>query len=242
VIVRPVGDHLFLITQPDHARLAETIMAAWRLDRFPSPTRRDTILLATGAHDDGWIEEDGRPTIDPASGTILDFRAMRDHSRQAIWPRAVARLSSTPYAAALVAQHAIQVYDSMRDRDDWQPFFTQMERLRDEKLAGAAPLTLDALMADYFFVRMGDLLSLTFCNGWTDPGGLGGHRFTLKGSELTVTGDPFRGADVPLTVNARRLPNRRFVTREDAAAAFGAAPHVLLNGVARGLDGPDARP
>ena len=106
MIVRQFADSLLLITQPDHAHLAREVMGrALPLARHP---RRDAILLAVREHDNGWAEPDAEPIIGP-SGDVADFIAAPIAVRQGVWPRAVARLAGDPWAAALVAQHAITV-------------------------------------------------------------------------------------------------------------------------------------
>jgi hypothetical protein len=234
MIVRPSDGHLLLITQPDHAALAASMMNAWRADGFPASPRRDVTLSATMHHDDGWIEVDRAPLVNEANGRLLDFIGAPDAVRLAVWPRVVARLSRTPYAAALVAQHALRIFDPHRAAMDLRAFFAEMEALRDRALADAAPLSLDDLVDDYFFVGMGDTLSLTFCNAWTEERRLAQYHIVLRGSRLTIDPDPFGGHEVPLHVTARRLPDRSF-TATEAAAAFDAAPLVTLPVV---LSGP----
>src|SRR5215213_8305992 len=98
MIVRRDPTHLLLITQPDHAALAAAVMDAWR-HPLPDAPVRDVVLLATREHDNGWYEEDAAPLVDETTGRILDFMTAPDSVRQGIWPRAVERLGSTPYAA-----------------------------------------------------------------------------------------------------------------------------------------------
>lgn len=233
VIVRTSDHQFLLIAQPVHAALAATLMNAWRADGLPTSPRRDAILRATLTHDDGWIEEDRAPIVDEPSGRILDFMTAPAPVRQGVWPRGVSRLSSTPYEAALVAQHAISVYRSNQSSADWARFFAVMETLRDEHLARCAPRTLEDLVHDYFFVRIGDFMSLIFCNAWTDVEHLAHYELRLQGTRLSVTPDPFGGRHIPFTVEARRLPGRRF-DREGALAAYASAPLVTLTGVATG--------
>ena len=109
MIVRTDADVLHLITQPDHAALARRIMERWQCEPLPPPERRASVFHAIGAHDDGWIEFDNPLVID-ASGQIADFMTAPAAARRAVWPRAVAKLASDPWAAALVAQHAIHIY------------------------------------------------------------------------------------------------------------------------------------
>jgi hypothetical protein len=229
VIVRPDGEHLLLITQPDHAALAARLMAAWQRDGLPTSPRRDVILLATAEHDNGWREDDAAPIVDRESGRVIDFMHAPDDVRQRIWPRGVARLAASPYAAALVAEHAIEIYRPNRVHPEWTAFFAEMERIRDAQLRRAAPLTLADLARDYFFVRMGDLLSLTFCCGWLEDRRHGEYDIHWTGARLTVHPDPFDGREVDVAVPARRFPRDRPVTE-----AFAGAPVTTLRAVASG--------
>lgn len=233
MIIRTTEDHLLLIAQSDHAAVAETIVGAWRRDGFPSAPRRRAVLLATRRHDDGWIDEDRSPLVDEESGRLVDFTDAPDAVKQRIWPRAVDLLTEAPYAGALVAEHALHLFEAHRRDRSWRSFFAGMEAARSERLA-ASGLEAADLQADYFFIRIGDLLSLIFCNGWSEPQRDGEYRVQWNGVRLVVAPDPFDGVEVPLNVAARRLPNRPFSSRHKAAAAYAAAPAVALHGVAAG--------
>ena len=236
MILRLNGSSQLLIAQPDHAALAARVMREWRADGLLQSPRLPSILLAVEEHDNGWREVDAAPLVDAATGRVLDFIGAPDETRRAVWPRGVDRLADTPYAAALVAQHAVHIYRRYRDNPGWAPFFSQMETRRDRHLAQAAP-TLDDLLREYFFLRIGDLISLVFCNGWTgeqlDDSG-SGYAIRLDGPRLTITPDPFEGREVPLEVTARELPNRTFQSADEAQDAWSHAPHVLVHGVASG--------
>jgi hypothetical protein len=232
VIVRRTPNELLLITQPDHAALAGAIVGAWRADGLPASPRRDIVLFATTHHDDGWLELDVAPLVD-ADGQLLDFINSPDDVRLAVWPRVVKKFAANPYVAALVAQHALSIYEPYRGHAVRAAFFAEMQMLRDESLARAAPRTAADLAADYFFVGLGDTLSLTFCNGWTEPRRVGDYEIRLVGDRLTVAPDPFEGRELPLRISARRLPNRRF-TSADAASAYRAARVVALDAVVSG--------
>jgi uncharacterized protein DUF3891 len=208
-------------------------MGAWQ-HPLPDAPVRDVVLLATREHDNGWREADAAPLVDATTGRILDFMHAPESVRQSIWPRGVERLSSTPYAAALVAQHALSVYDHYRPLPAWRPFFERMESARHDALRRAAPHTIEDLGRDYFFVRMGDLASLTFCNAWNEPQRLDGFELRLEGPRLTIRPDPFDRREVPLSISARQLPDRRYRSEADACEAFRSAPTVTVNGVALG--------
>lgn len=204
MIIRPSGSSQLLITQPDHAALAARLMQHWSADGLPDSPRRPTILLAIREHDNGWREVDRSPIVDEATGRILDFVNAPEDVRRAVWPRGVGRLAHTPYAAALVAQHALHIYRRYRTAPAWSSFFGEMEAARARHLEATSGATLDELLRDYFFLRIGDLASLTFCNGWTDAqSDDAGYTIRLEGSRLMVTPDPFAGRRVPLEVAAR---------------------------------------
>jgi hypothetical protein len=232
LIVRRAEHHLFLITQPDHAALAAGLMAEWQADGLPSNPRRETLLLATREHDNGWRELDTAPLVDE-SGQIRDFLNMPQGTHTAVWPRAIRRLRDTPYAAALVAQHALHLFRDHRGEAAYESFFREVEQARDDRL-GESALDLDALMEDYFIVRMGDLISLTFCNGWSEPQREG--RYTVRAAEsrLLVEPDPFGGREIRIAIPARRIEARPY-GHEEAQAAFAAAAAELVTGTAGGI-------
>ncbi len=235
MIIRPGGTSQFLITQPDHAALAATIMREWSADGFADSPRRSTILLAIEEHDNGWREVDAAPIIDGTSGRILDFVNAPEDVRRGIWPRGVERLGATPYAAALVAQHPLHIYDRFRTDPEWKAFFVMMEAARDQHLHASGPLTFDELVWDYSFVRLGDLASLTFCNGWTDIQADGfGYTMRLDEAHLTISPDPFEGRSVPIEIAARELPDRSFQSASDLQQTFAAARTVSLTGLVSG--------
>jgi hypothetical protein len=234
VIIQRRGSDLLLIRQRDHAALAAAIMAHWLPGGLPDHPRRDRILSATAAHDDGWEEEDARLHVGPG-GDPLDFVAVPPEVKHRIWRRAVARLApGDPYVAALVAQHALTVHAPLRADAAWRGFFETMARARDAELSRAAHGGGAAFLDDYAFVRTGDLLSLIFCNGWTAPMGGPGYRAILRGITLEVAPDPFGGIRVPLRVEARLVPARPYRSRSDLQQAYAAAPVRPIGGDAIG--------
>lgn len=234
MIIRPAGSAQLLITQPDHAALSAAIMRRWRAGGLPDAPRRASILLAIEEHDNGWREVDAVPIADRTTGCLLDFINAPVDIRRGVWPRGVERLAATPYAAALVAQHAIHIYRRYRDDPSWSTFFSDMEAARNRHLERAS-VPLDDLLREYVFLRIADLASLTFCNGWTEPQeDLGGYTIRFDGTRLVMTPDPFEGGEVALNVAARELPDQPFRSASALQRAFSAAPIVVVNGVTSG--------
>jgi Protein of unknown function (DUF3891) len=235
MIVRLSNESLLLITQPDHAALASRIMDRWLDPDLRESPHRDDILLAVREHDNGWAEVDAAPVLDPNTGRLLDFVHAPLDVRQGVWPRGIARLAHAPYAAALVAQHALHIYGRKRHDREWNGFFAQMERTRAQHLRRRGAGSLDDLQRDYEFVRVADLLSLAFCHGWRDPiAGEFGYDLRLEGGDLVITPDPLGGARVSLEISAKELPDRPFASDADALEAFNTARAVTLTGIARG--------
>ena len=195
--------------------------------------RRDAILHAIAEHDNGWAEEDAAPTVNPTSGTVVDFVSAPLSVRHAVWRRGVARLADNPWAAALVAQHALTVYDRFRSEAEWTAFFAEMEAARGAMLR-ASRMPLDDLVADYAFVRLADLISLTFCTGWTDE-----HRFAdwtvqLSGTRVVVTPDAFGGMRIPIEIKAREIRNQAFRLDAELHDALSEANTTTLRGEVAG--------
>lgn len=185
-------------------------------------------MLAIEQHDNGWREPDAMPTIDPATGRVHDFINAPASVRQGVWPRGVGRLSHDPWAAALVAQHALTVYDRYRNDAEWTEFFTTMTRMRDELLA-RVNTSLAELDRDYPFVRIGDLISLVYCNPWKEET----YRdWTIRCDDglVTVTPDPFGGREIPFQIAAIELPDRPFTSDDDFVTTLRKAPRVSLSG------------
>ena len=231
MIVRPASDGIHLITQPDHAHLARSIMQhSVALTRRP---RRDSILHAIGEHDNGWAEADAAPTVDPESGNVMDFVNAPLSVRHGVWPRGIGRLAHDPWAAALVAQHVLTVYDRYRSDNEWTAFFAEMEAAH-ARMISAAAMPLADLQDDYVFVRLGDLISLTFCTGWADEQRFGASTIHLSGWRVVVTPDPFGGATIPFEIAARAVRNPPYRSDADLREACRAATLVTLPGEVAG--------
>jgi hypothetical protein len=227
VIVRAVNTGVLLITQPDHAHLSRAVMA--HCTALAGHSRREAILRAIGEHDNGWAEEDASPSIDPMTGQIVDFVNASVSVRHTVWPRGVARLADHPWAAALVAQHAITVYGRFRADPEWASFFERMEKERDAMLRTSGGSRAE-LNADYPFVRLGDLISLTFCAGWTEEQRFEEWTVLRNGDLVMVTPDPLSGATIPIAAAARSVRAGPFRSMAELKQALDAGVRVTLRG------------
>jgi len=194
--------------------------------------RRDVILYAIHEHDNGWTEEDASPSVNPSTGEIVDFVNAPADVRQRVWTRGVARLADDPWAAALVAQHAIVIYDRFHGDPTWGPFFDGMRERRDA-MAGSAGRSLEDLFADYEFVRLADLTSLAFCTGWTGEQRFGDWVVRLSGTRV-LTPDVFRGVEFPIEIAAIAITNQRFQSDDELRDALRHATQTTVTGTVVG--------
>lgn len=238
MIVRVEDATFLLITQPDHALLAEALVAGTRTEPALESDRRGTILLATREHDNGWTEVDAEPTLDAGAGRPCDFMSGPARVKHELWLRGITRVAKAdPLAGALVAEHAVTVYGYRQEEADWAPFFRAVAGMRDGLLQRIGMFTgapREAFEADYRCVRLGDSWSLQFCNGWTRPSTTLGYRASVSGGTLLIAPDPFAGASIPLRVIGRRIPARRYRDDADLRAAMAAATPEVVTGEARG--------
>ena len=232
MIVREAETTYQLITQPEHAQLARQIMDGCR--QLHGHPRRDSILLAIGEHDNGWKEEDAAMTVDATTGALQDFIHAPLAVRHRVWPRGISRVRHDRWAAALIAQHALVAYDRFRADAAWTYFFEEITHMRDDLLAGTGA-SLKTLQDDYRFVRVADLISLTFCLGWT--GSQAHADFTVAshdGRTVSVTPGLFAGSTLPIEIEARVIPRRPYRDDADLQRALAAADATTLRGAVVG--------
>jgi hypothetical protein len=238
MIVRDEADSFLLITQPDHARLAERIGAAMRSEPVLDTADRGAILLAMREHDNGWAEVDAEPEVEPVTGRPRDFMSGSPRVKYDLWLRGIGRAAQMdPRAGALVAEHALTVYAYRRGDADWQMFFDSVTPIRDDLLKQIGMLAGDAREAfqrQYRCVQLTDAFSLQFCGGWRDGRSLE-YQFIVRGNELLISPDPFGGATVPLQVLGRRIPARRYHDDGELRQTIAAATPEVITGSARGV-------
>jgi hypothetical protein len=104
-----------------------------------------------------------------------------------------------------------------------------MKSMRDERLREADG-SLDDLVGDYAFVRLGDLISLAFCTGWTDTQRFGEWAVQRFDARVVVTPVAFGGRTSPFEITARELPKRPFTSDADLRDALRTATMTTVRG------------
>jgi hypothetical protein len=101
-------------------------------------------------------------------------------------------------------------------------------------MLGGSDQPLEALLDDYVFVRLGDLISLTFCTGWTDDQRFAGWSVRRNDPHVIVSPDPFDGQVVPIEIHARQLRGGPLRSDAELHEALASAEPITLRGEVRG--------
>jgi hypothetical protein len=122
----------WLITHPDHARLAGAFAEAWGNTQFRRPEPRARVLYGIASHDDGWAARDAHPSITregkPSAfsselvGKYSAFEEIDLADYLVVRERAVRIIAEQdPYAGLLIAMHTYSLLTAHADRTTIKP-------------------------------------------------------------------------------------------------------------------------
>src|SRR5258708_14660358 len=117
----------WLITHPDHARLAGDFAAAWGNAGFARPEPRARVLKGIARHDDGWTNRDAHPSITrqgkPSAfstelvGKYSEFEEIEREDYLGVRDRAVRIIAEEDaYAGLLISMHTYNLLTAHADR------------------------------------------------------------------------------------------------------------------------------
>src|SRR5580698_3774072 len=122
----------WLVTHPDHARLAGKFAEHWGNETFSRPEPRAHVLRGISKHDDGWALRDAQPQITrqgkPSAfsvelvGKYSAFEEIDLQDYLAVRDRAVKIVADEdPYAAILISMHTYSLLSEHADRSTIAP-------------------------------------------------------------------------------------------------------------------------
>lgn len=189
----------WLVTHPDHARLAGSFAEHWGNERFLPPEPRANVLKGIARHDDGWAARDAEPQITrqgkPSAFSVdlvgkysafeeidlADYLAVRDRAVRLI-------AEEDPYAALLISMHTYSLLSEHADRSTIAPvqlplldqFLTKQKGFQQAlrlqiigKLEIASEQKTEAAILDHFrLLQAADNLSLMTCVDFSAPANL----------------------------------------------------------------------
>jgi uncharacterized protein DUF3891 len=186
----------WLVTHPDHARLAGAFAEQWGNERFLRPEPRSNVLKGIARHDDGWAARDARPTITRAGlpsafsvelvGKYSAFEEIDLADYLAVRERAVRLMAEEDaYAAILISMHTYNLLTAHADRSTiaagelalFDAFLERQQELQRElrqriavDAAFSAKQTSDETILDHFrLLQATDNLSLLTCVDFSRP-------------------------------------------------------------------------
>jgi hypothetical protein len=189
----------WLVTHPDHARLAGAFAERWGNEMFCGPEPRARVLKGIARHDDGWIARDSMPQITrqgkPSAfsvdlvGKYSAFEEINLSDYLAVRDRAVRLIAAEdPYAAILISMHTNSLLSEHADRSTIAPdqlplldrFLEDQEKFRaalKESIRPDASLPpeqkTDETILDHFrLLQATDNLSLMTCVDFAEPANL----------------------------------------------------------------------
>jgi len=126
------GTGWWLVTHPDHARLAGAFAAHWGNEIFVAPEPRENVLRGIARHDDGWTARDASPQITrqgkPSAfstelvGKYSAFEEIDLADYLAVRDRAVRSMAGEDaYAAMLISMHTYSLLTEHADRSTIAP-------------------------------------------------------------------------------------------------------------------------
>lgn len=186
----------WLITHPDHARLAGAFAAVWGNAEFRKPEPRARVLHGIASHDDGWAARDAHPTITrqgkPSAfsielvGKYSAFEEIDLEEYLAVRERAVRIIAERDaYAGLLILMHTSNLLTEHADRSTIPPaglavLDNFLERQRDYRSQLLASIANDeslpaeekanhTILEHFRLLQACDNLSLLACVAFDKP-------------------------------------------------------------------------
>lgn len=128
MIVVEREQHVAVIRQTDHAKLASDFASHWGGGLFDGPDPLSSLKIACAMHDDGWHDPDEEPLFDETKGRPLHFLDIDLGKHSQFYAEGVAKAKKAdPYGGLLTGMHWTGLYGGR-----WG---TQQRRVFDPKQA-----------------------------------------------------------------------------------------------------------
>lgn len=186
----------WLVTHPDHARLAGAFAERWGNDLFLRPEPRTHVLKGIACHDDGWAARDAAPQITrqgkPSAfstelvGKYSAFEEIDLADYLAVRSRAVRLVAAEDaYAALLISMHTYSLLSEHADRSTIAPaqlpllddFLVQqkalqqslLQQIRADSRFSASHVSEATVLDNFHLLQATDNLSLLTCVDFRQP-------------------------------------------------------------------------
>jgi hypothetical protein len=252
MIRRDDGNDWLLISQVEHARLAGEIAAAWGNDRVAPLPAHDLLMHAIAHHDDGWVEWERTPRIDPATGRPREFTEMPMGEATAIWSHSIEKCGQhSSWGGVWVSLHFCWLAEKARESrrgnsaetNAIDRFLAEQSRWHAEwrtEIKGGldAAARQRRIVTGFHWVQFFDRVSLWLCcaarsDPWEveSPPTPDAMRFTFtpqSPTRIVIQPNPLRVGRLDLSVSAQRIPQREYANDQELHATLRNASHEAL--------------
>jgi Protein of unknown function (DUF3891) len=239
MLFRSQSSGVLAISQLTHAWISGQILRAW------DDNLGETLLLAAGLHDVGWLDWETEPTFNPNSGRPHLFREVGAATHAPMWTKGVHRARDAwgSHVALLVSRHGGVIYRRFIDRNRMNEAdataaknFLDTQAPIEDAWARALGLEASELERETGLIVFSDTLSLALCGDLKAPldleaPGRGGDALRMKLAErpgssfdFVLSPWPFRTNELVAQGEARPLPSTGRLSDELAMRNWMASP------------------
>lgn len=244
MIRRTDGSNWVIIDQIAHAKLAREIAAAWGGPDVAAIPEHESLSAAILHHDDGWLDWDREPLLDPGSGIPRDFREMSMPVATDIWTRSVEICAEYSIdAARWVSWHFQWLAEQARTHREAREDQLAAEQFIKAEADRFPRLSAERENENLVWLQLFDRLSLRLCcDEPPSPGPIelpGNQQLRLqfpKRDQLYFAPYPFRSGRVEFGTTGRRVPARSYNSDGEFLTELATAPTVELHWTIRRID------
>jgi hypothetical protein len=237
MIVRDAGSSWQVVLQTDHADLSAEMARRWSdLD-----AGKESVILATERHDDGWAVWEQAPAVEAETGRPINFLDVHISAHLAFYRACIAAVTDQdPYAGLLISMHGAGIYRQRYGSDPKLKLTREHEALRqidafvDEqegdysRRTEALGISEEERWKNYQLLQLYDRLSLYFCMRDTERGeaaAIVDYKIDpVAPWSVRMTPFPFDTSPVSFSLKRRMIPKVEWKNSDFAREFFAIGP------------------
>ncbi len=175
MIRREFNEGWVLFTQFDHSVLSGEIMKYWGNKEFSKIDQDPRLIYAVTNHDHGWRDWDSNPRINPENHYPASFIDMYPGEQRVIWSKCFEDIPDEySYSSALIALHFSTFNNHLLSKNPGDRDILEFKDKINSHVSDILNLDIanienglpGLVQRELKYIQIGDILSLTFCNGW----------------------------------------------------------------------------
>lgn len=240
MIIRPNGQTSLFVAQDDHAHQCGEFAGHWK---EPVPAG---LALAAAIHDNGWIDWDNNPRVNPETHEMYPFVAIPVDQHQALYRRGIRNaIARDTLTGLMVSMHGCGLYNgrygvlpgnnpkqfSPEDQPSVDTFLVEQKAIQDELRSKLeVPATDEEVASWYALLQLWDVISLMVLT--REPkhmtiGPVGNHAAITMAPQdketVSLSPFPFTTDELVTVVPARRMEQTTFESDISLRQAYHSA-------------------